>query len=214
MRKGGFEPPRSCERQPLKLVRLPVPPLPQRGDLQSNRWGVRADSVPPRGSRIRRGRSGRRRARSRRRFRRRLGGWRSRRRGAAHDRRRPALPENRQRQRAEHEEHREHAGRPRQERRTAAGAEGRLAAAAAERGGNVAAAPLLQEHDEQEQQAREHVEGDNQVVQHGMGPSFLLSSECSRTCRRRDWRRRPVRRPRALVRRVHECCRASRYPHR
>ena len=29
MRKGGFEPPRSCERQPLKLVRLPVPPLPQ-----------------------------------------------------------------------------------------------------------------------------------------------------------------------------------------
>src|SRR5437867_438064 len=29
VRKGGFEPPRSCERQPLKLVRLPVPPLPQ-----------------------------------------------------------------------------------------------------------------------------------------------------------------------------------------
>ena len=28
LRKGGFEPPRSCERQPLKLVRLPVPPLP------------------------------------------------------------------------------------------------------------------------------------------------------------------------------------------
>ena len=28
-RKGGFEPPRSCERQPLKLVRLPVPPLPR-----------------------------------------------------------------------------------------------------------------------------------------------------------------------------------------
>ena len=28
VRKGGFEPPRSCERQPLKLVRLPVPPLP------------------------------------------------------------------------------------------------------------------------------------------------------------------------------------------
>jgi hypothetical protein len=27
VRKGGFEPPRSCERQPLKLVRLPVPPL-------------------------------------------------------------------------------------------------------------------------------------------------------------------------------------------
>ena len=29
VRKGGFEPPRSCERQPLKLVRLPVPPLSQ-----------------------------------------------------------------------------------------------------------------------------------------------------------------------------------------
>ncbi len=29
VRKGGFEPPRSCERQPLKLVRLPVPPLPR-----------------------------------------------------------------------------------------------------------------------------------------------------------------------------------------
>ena len=29
VRKGGFEPPHSCECQPLKLVRLPVPPLPQ-----------------------------------------------------------------------------------------------------------------------------------------------------------------------------------------
>ena len=28
VRKRGFEPLRSCERQPLKLVRLPVPPLP------------------------------------------------------------------------------------------------------------------------------------------------------------------------------------------
>ena len=28
VRKGGFEPPRYCYRQPLKLVRLPVPPLP------------------------------------------------------------------------------------------------------------------------------------------------------------------------------------------
>jgi hypothetical protein len=27
VRKGGFEPPRYCYRQPLKLVRLPVPPL-------------------------------------------------------------------------------------------------------------------------------------------------------------------------------------------
>jgi hypothetical protein len=28
VRSSGFEPPRSCERQPLKLVRLPVPPRP------------------------------------------------------------------------------------------------------------------------------------------------------------------------------------------
>lgn len=27
VRKGGFEPPHSCERQTLNLVRLPVPPL-------------------------------------------------------------------------------------------------------------------------------------------------------------------------------------------
>ena len=32
MRKGGLEPPRSCDRQPLKLVRLPIPPLPQADD--------------------------------------------------------------------------------------------------------------------------------------------------------------------------------------
>ena len=32
VRKGGLEPPRSCERQPLKLVRLPIPPLPQAGE--------------------------------------------------------------------------------------------------------------------------------------------------------------------------------------
>ena len=29
VRKGGFEPPRYCYRQPLKLVRLPIPPLPR-----------------------------------------------------------------------------------------------------------------------------------------------------------------------------------------
>ena len=27
VRKGGLEPPRYCYRQPLKLVRLPIPPL-------------------------------------------------------------------------------------------------------------------------------------------------------------------------------------------
>ena len=31
MRKGGLEPPRTCVRQPLKLVRLPIPPLPHKG---------------------------------------------------------------------------------------------------------------------------------------------------------------------------------------
>ena len=30
MRSSGFEPPRYCYRQPLKLVRLPVPPRPQK----------------------------------------------------------------------------------------------------------------------------------------------------------------------------------------
>ena len=34
VRKGGFEPPRYCYRQPLKLVRLPVPPLPQKTNSQ------------------------------------------------------------------------------------------------------------------------------------------------------------------------------------
>jgi hypothetical protein len=32
VRSSGFEPPRYCYRQPLKLVRLPVPPRPHRGD--------------------------------------------------------------------------------------------------------------------------------------------------------------------------------------
>jgi hypothetical protein len=31
VRLSGFEPPRSCDRQPLKLVRLPIPPQPQFG---------------------------------------------------------------------------------------------------------------------------------------------------------------------------------------
>ena len=28
VRQRGLEPPRDCSRQPLKLVRLPIPPLP------------------------------------------------------------------------------------------------------------------------------------------------------------------------------------------
>ena len=31
MRQRGLEPPRYCYRQPLKLVRLPIPPLPHEG---------------------------------------------------------------------------------------------------------------------------------------------------------------------------------------
>jgi hypothetical protein len=34
VRSSGFEPPRYCYRQPLKLVRLPVPPRPHRGNLR------------------------------------------------------------------------------------------------------------------------------------------------------------------------------------
>ena len=39
VRKGGLEPPRYCYRQPLKLVRLPVPPLP-RGCYRAGAAGV------------------------------------------------------------------------------------------------------------------------------------------------------------------------------
>jgi hypothetical protein len=35
VRPSGFEPPRYCYRQPLKLVRLPVPPRPHVGDKHS-----------------------------------------------------------------------------------------------------------------------------------------------------------------------------------
>ncbi len=31
VRKTGLEPVRPCERHPLKMVRLPISPLPQRG---------------------------------------------------------------------------------------------------------------------------------------------------------------------------------------
>lgn len=35
VRSSGFEPPRYCYRQPLKLVRLPVPPRPHVVDKDS-----------------------------------------------------------------------------------------------------------------------------------------------------------------------------------
>ena len=40
VRKGGLEPPRSCDRQPLKLVRLPIPPLPHVESWQSSGIGL------------------------------------------------------------------------------------------------------------------------------------------------------------------------------
>ena len=53
LRKGGLEPPRYCYRQPLKLVRLPIPPLPQ---VVSGVWGpdsLRSLTVRSRGRPLR-----------------------------------------------------------------------------------------------------------------------------------------------------------------
>ena len=44
VRKGGLEPPRYCYRQPLKLVRLPIPPLPRVRELKI--------VSPPRGAQL------------------------------------------------------------------------------------------------------------------------------------------------------------------
>ncbi len=38
VRKRGLEPLRYCYRQPLKLVRLPIPPLPQAGNREEGRF--------------------------------------------------------------------------------------------------------------------------------------------------------------------------------
>ncbi len=40
VRKGGLEPPRSCDRQPLKLVRLPIPPLPHERQVFSHQSSI------------------------------------------------------------------------------------------------------------------------------------------------------------------------------
>src|SRR5687768_5571851 len=51
VRKGGLEPPRPCGRQPLKLVRLPIPPLPQADSIVATtevvalRWRVATTEV-------------------------------------------------------------------------------------------------------------------------------------------------------------------------
>jgi hypothetical protein len=36
VRSSGFEPPRYCYRQPLKLVRLPIPPRPHSDEDETN----------------------------------------------------------------------------------------------------------------------------------------------------------------------------------
>ena len=38
VRSSGFEPPRYCYRQPLKLVRLPVPPRPPNSILNARNF--------------------------------------------------------------------------------------------------------------------------------------------------------------------------------
>src|SRR6267378_232191 len=55
VRSRGLEPPRSCERQPLKLVRLPVPPRPLEdgerilaGSDRQGKSNVAANKLPPR----------------------------------------------------------------------------------------------------------------------------------------------------------------------
>jgi hypothetical protein len=56
VRSSGFEPPRYCYRQPLKLVRLPVPPRPHRGEryiLAAGSEACKPDG-PPRKNRKRR----------------------------------------------------------------------------------------------------------------------------------------------------------------
>jgi hypothetical protein len=40
VRSSGFEPPRYCYRQPLKLVRLPVPPRPRRANPKRRGFGL------------------------------------------------------------------------------------------------------------------------------------------------------------------------------
>ena len=61
--------------------------------------------------------------------------------------------------------HRRHAG---QQRGAGARAERGLRAPAAERGGDVAALALLKQHDDYQQQAREHVDAGQNDVQHSL----------------------------------------------
>ena len=51
-------------------------------------------------------------------------------------------------------------------RRTGSGSKRGLAAASAERAGDIAALALLQQHDQQEEQAGKHVQGGGHVIKH------------------------------------------------
>ena len=85
---------------------------------------------------------------------------------ATHDQSRALAADDAEHDGAEHEQRAENARRARQHRRAGAGAERGLAAAAAERARHVAAFALLQEHDEQQQQADQDVQGREKVVEH------------------------------------------------
>ena len=85
---------------------------------------------------------------------------------AAHHRTRAARADNRQPERAQHEQRAEDGRRLGQDRGTLPGAERRLAAAAAERRGDVAALALLQQNGQQQQQADDHVQGHEKPIQH------------------------------------------------
>ncbi len=99
---------------------------------------------------------------------------------AAHDRARPALAENREGQREQHEEYRCNRRRFRQQCRAGACAECRLAAAPPERARNIPAATLLQEDDERKNQTHEDIKSDQCVIhicvnRYGLRSPFTLA---------------------------------------
>ena len=201
VRKGGFEPPRSCERQPLKLVRLPVPPLSRGGSSgllpdESCAVLLRLTGAPAAGVAAVRGRRRRRRGRGCRRLRRRAA-------DAAHDRAGPLRPMMPSTIAPSMNSDAEDRRRPRQHRRAGAGAERGLAAAAAERARHVAALALLQQDDEQQQQAGSTYRTATKVVEHNGRLYRALAApapRCRGNCGRRGWRRRRARRRRRAAR--------------
>jgi VWFA-related protein len=80
-----------------------------------------------------------------------------------------ARAHDRQGQARHHEEAGENRGRAREDRGRATGAEGRLRAAAAERAREVLPLALLEQHDRDQEQAGDDVEGQDQVVKDGHG---------------------------------------------